>query len=149
MYQFLYGRVYYGRIANKEEQNLWIDYEKQVTVTILALKMIDNFCYERGIKHVVVIVPHGFLVEIGLNYTARKDYNEEFKADVITGLDSKDIAYVDLTPFLKAESPKAGDLFFNHLNGASGHLNVKGNKVVAEILVAQVNKICEKDIEIH
>lgn len=137
VYQLL-GRVYYGEIGNNEGA-CWKDYEKQVNVTNLALKMIDDFCRERNIKHEVVIIPDGTLVESGYRHPVRRDYNENFKADVIAGFESANVSYIDLTPLLKVRSPKAGDLYFNR-DGTPGHFNAKGYKMVAEILVEEAKK---------
>lgn len=117
-----------------------IEYNRQIFDTITALKMIDIFCDEHNIEHKVVIIPPGSLVNDGYSEWEGEEhinYVIKFKKDIIKCLTLFNINYIDLTPYLKEESTYLGKVYFN-TNGNPGHFTPYGNKIVAEILVNEL-----------
>ena len=117
----------------------YIDYNttfnKQVNSTTTALKMIDNFCEDKHIKHLVVIIPSGTIVNeqyVEWKGEKSKNYDNNFKHSIVKGIKKQNISCYDLTLYLRENSIYNHDtLYFNNKNNP-GHFTPYGNMLVAE-----------------
>ena len=119
--------------------NEYIDYNatfnKQINSTVTALKMIDDFCEDKNIKHLVVIIPSGTIVNeqyVEWKGEKSKNYDYNFKHTIVKDMREHNISCYDLTPYLRENSIYNHDtLYFNNKNNP-GHFTPYGNKLVAE-----------------
>ena len=68
-----------------------------------------------------------------------REYVERFTTDIIDGLESSGIPYINLAPLMR-DKFNIQMLYF-HRNGNPEHFTPEGNRIVAEILVEEVKNI--------
>ena len=97
-------------------------------VTVAILEGINRVCRESGSRFAVLLLSHGTWVEASTK-TRRQDVG--YYPVLARMLASRGIPVIDTTDGFVEETGKGRQLFFDH---DPVHLNVEGNKVVAEIL---------------